>query len=162
MTYTPTSAFRIAILREVGATAIALHAGTRDSSYLLTGAPQPMAIRLNGDMEGSAFDLANAGNGKGMVFSDISLEVDISSSFHPALVGQPLGALVMHSGGLFVIAATRSGSGFDDAGMHPIGEAARRPSDAPELGFTKWRAVQMRSGEPFEIFAYEATKLGDF
>jgi hypothetical protein len=154
MTYTPTTAFQVAILREVGSTAIALHAGTRDSSYLLTGAPQPMAIRLNGDMEGSAFDLVNAGNGEGMVFKDISLEVDVSSSFRPALVEQPLGA--------FVIATARSGSGFNDARTHPIGEATPRPSNAPELGFTKWRAVQMRGGERFEIFAYEATKLGDF
>ncbi|MGE7206117.1 hypothetical protein ACQKJZ_10615, partial [Sphingomonas sp. NPDC019816] len=54
MTYTPTSAFRIAILREVGATAIVLHAGTRDSSYWTCPGKVESSLEVKGELDDEA------------------------------------------------------------------------------------------------------------
>jgi hypothetical protein len=162
MPYTQTGSFDVKAVRVISGLGIVLQVGARKNSYLITGASPSMVIRLDGDTEGTAFELANAGNASGLSFQEIVLEVDLDSSFQPAMVEQPLGALVMHDGGMYIIATTRSQHGFEDAALYPISNATARPSGAPEVGFTKWRAVQELGGERIEIFKFEATKKADF
>ncbi|WP_156348859.1 hypothetical protein [Sphingomonas sp. Leaf230] len=162
MPYMQTGSFVIKTIRVISISAIVLQVGARKNSYLVTGASPSMVVRLDGDTEGSAFELANAGNVSGLSFEEILFEVDLDSSFQPAMVEQPLGALVMHDGGMYIIATTRSQHGFEDAALFPIGKATARPSGAAEVGFTKWRAVKVLGSERVEILKFEATKKADF
>lgn len=88
----------------------------------------------------------------------MSFEVDRTSAFRPAVIDQPLGALIRCGIELQVYVGTKNGHGFSEATRATLVSDLAASSADTEVGFTRWRAVVDEGPHRITVYTYEATK----
>jgi len=158
MNYVPADLIRPVRLNEVAGPAIVLPEPGRDEAFLVTTGEQPYVCFINGTYVGDGFPMANAARWKGLAIEAVRFEVDQTSLFEPALIEQPLGALIRAGTDLSILIGIKDAHGFNDVTRVPVVCGLPASSADSEVGFRKWRAVAGDVSNPFVVFGFEATK----
>ena len=161
MDYFPAHLLRPAKLNEVSGPAIVLPEPGRNDGFLVTGGDRPYICFIEGAYVGDGFLKEKAARWSGMAIEDVRFEVDPASAFRPALIDQPLGALIRSGKELQVLVGTKDRHGFSEATRATLLDDLVATSADREVGFTKWRAVHDDGPHRISVFTFEATKTAD-
>jgi hypothetical protein len=161
MDYLPARLLRPAKLSEVSGPAIVLPDPGRDDAFLVTGGDQPYVCFIEGNYVGDGFLKREAARWSGIAIEGVNFEVDRTSAFQPALIDQPLGALIRSGTELQVFVGAKERYGFREATRAALAADLPASSDNSEMGFTRWRAVIHDGLRQISVFTYEATKTAN-
>lgn len=157
MDYMPAALLRPTRVSDAQGPAVVLPFAQHSEAMLVTGGGPAHSCFLSGPYTGHGFLKEKAARWNGLAIEGVEFEVDLSSQFQPALIDQPLGAIIRTSGRLELIVAMKAGHGFDEAHRVALDEGAPPSADSLEAGFTRWRAVIRQGSDQIQVFAFEAT-----
>jgi len=161
MDYVPAHLLRPARLDEVTGPAIVLPEPGREDAFLVTGGEQPYVCFIGGRHTGDGFLKEKAARWSGLAIEGVAFEVDADSAFRPAVIDQPLGAVIRAGTELQVYVGTTEGHGFKEATpVTLLGDLSASTSPI-EVGFKKWRAVVGEGTNRLIVFEFEATKTAN-
>lgn len=159
--YLPTGAIRPDRVSTAKGPAIVLPM-LQSPAMLVTGGDPGLAFFLDGPHAGASMQLDNSGNFKGLIVEDVRFEVDLSSEFRPALVDQPIGAIVRTQRGLEIMVVQRNGHGFDDMIRVSLDGSPDGADRDIEVGYSRWKAFIGEGVGAREIYAFELARKGNF
>ena len=161
MDYLPVHLLRPATLDQVTGPAIVLPEPGREDAFLVTGGERPYVCFIAGSYTGDGFLKEKAGSWSGVAIEDVNFQVDASSAFKPAVIDQPLGALIRVGAELQMFVGTTDRHGFKEAARVTLLADLPVSSDNVEVGFTRWRAVVGEGTSRVVVFSYEASKTAN-
>jgi hypothetical protein len=161
MNYVPAELMRPAKLKDVVGPAIVLPEPGREDAFLVTGGERPYVCFIGGRYAGDGFLQEKASRWSGLAIEPVRFEVDPSSAFKPALIEQPLVALIRAGTEILIFFGSTDTHGFKDAMKVPVfGQLSVASADA-EVGFRRWRAVVGEGANSIAVFTFEATKTAN-
>jgi hypothetical protein len=158
MTYLPAANVRFEDLTAVKGLALARPLGGSDAYLLLTGDETGHAFFMSGDSKGRGYPASEFRAEYAMIIEGVEIELDLDSSFRPAYVDQPVGAMRMIEGRIGLGFLSR-GDGWNDRIQH-VGingcdiKTERQTEEA--IGFSRWRVVKAQGSERIVIATFEA------
>ena len=161
MDYLPAKLLRPSKLDEVSGPAIVLPDPGREETFLVTGEERPYVCFLKGSHIGEGFLKEKAARWGGMAVEGVSFEVDLSSAFKPAVIDQPLGALIRAGTELIILVGTTDHHGFKEATRVTLLSGLPDTSANTEVGFKKWRAVIGEEPNRLVVLDYEAARTAN-
>lgn len=148
-------------LNEVIGPAIVLPEPGHEDAFLVTGGEHSHVCFIDGKYAGDGFLKEKAGRWTGLAIEQVRFEVETSSAFKPALIDQPLGALIRADTELFIIVGTKDVHGFEEATRVPILGQLPASSANCEVGYRQWRAVVGEGATSITVFTFQATRTAN-
>ena len=102
-------------------------------------------IHLDGRAAFTHFTIGPGMSVRGMVISEAEFIVDVTSRYDAVQSSDPIGALVLKGGTLFII-ATKAGETFGDAHEVPLWGEYESGTEHEAVGFERWSIV-VRDGK---------------
>lgn len=106
---------------------------------------KPYVVRLEGQDAFHFYPIKADYSARGSVISDIEFLVDLSSRYDAVQTSDPLGALVLQDGTLFIV-AVKAGDPFADPVDVELWGNFQEGSGEEKVGFARWSIV-LRDGD---------------
>lgn len=163
MPYVPLEIYAVKSSKSVTTLALAKEAGEDSDLFLLTGGAAPMAVILTGMYAGRGFELANMRSDLNLVVEGIEILVDPTTTFRPAYVKEPVGAIHLANGVSAISYLTKDRHGFDKVQIARFNDpqTVELSGTGEAIGFKSWRIVKRFKDEVISLLDFSSTLAGD-